>query len=174
MDGQYLYRCEWLAFYYTRLERICWTIIRCRTIGTVWSASRKLIKNVNNKQEADIATTHSLDCLQGSVMKVRYDLNNSDSSHCSVCYPCCWCLWTLAHSQTQLQLVNWHCHCDRTQKNTQLGKLGRICLFGFLMKFSLCFVTLHGSRHSVRLVLSTKYFMIFAMFSLIVHFRRDM
>ena len=52
----------------------------------------------------------------------------------------------LAQSQTRLQLpelVNWHCHSEATQKNTrdntqpeikpiihtQLGKLGRICLF---------------------------------------------
>ena len=88
----------------------------------------KLINNVNNRQGVGIAHIYLLDYFQCSVIKVRCDLNNSNSGHCSICCPRrrCLCLYfdfvsiKLAQSETRLQLPglgNWHFHCEATQKN---------------------------------------------------------
>ena len=91
----------------------------------------KLTNDANDgewgRQKLDIAPGYLLDCFQ--CFKVRCDLDNS--GYCSVCH----CLWALAELQIQLQLVNMHRHCDKTQLeikpiiHSQLGQFGRICLF---------------------------------------------
>ena len=55
-------------------------------------AHRKLINNVSERQGVGTASRHLLHCFQCSVMKVRIDLNSSNSSHCSVCCPRSQCL----------------------------------------------------------------------------------
>ena len=55
----------------------------------------KLINNFNDRQLRQgvcIAPRYLLDCLQCSVIKVRSDLNNSNSGQCSVCCLCHQCL----------------------------------------------------------------------------------
>ena len=57
-------------------------------IGAIRRTSIKLINNLNNRQGAGIAPIYLLlDCFQCSVIKVRCDLNNSNSGHCSICCP---------------------------------------------------------------------------------------
>ena len=54
-------------------------------VSDLFSASTKLINNFNYMQGVGIAPRYLLDCLQCSVIKVRCDLNNSNSGHCSTC-----------------------------------------------------------------------------------------
>ena len=153
MDGHYLCRCERIELCPPRPERIRWMIIGYQNYSPCF---HKVYKQFQQQAKGRHCTRYLLlDCFHCSVIKVRCDLNNSNSGHCSICCPLCWCLCVyfdfvsiiLAQSRTRLQLpelVNWHCHCEATQKNTlpelkpiihtQLGKLGRISLFGFHWK----------------------------------------
>ena len=145
-----------LSFWSERIQRV---IIGYRSC---LRCSHKAYKQCQQQARGRLAPRYLLDCFQCSVIKGRCDLNNSNSGHCSICCPSrrCLCLYfdvvtvvsiKLAQSQTGLQLpelVNWHCHSEAIQKNTrdntqpeikpiihtQLGKLGRICLFGFHWK----------------------------------------
>jgi len=138
------------------------------TMGDNWvskavhGAPVKVINIVNDRQRVGIVLWYLLDCQKSEMWfkSVRCDLLQFRSLFSLLSEPSL-CFWApIAQSQTRLQLVKWHCHCEAaTQKNmpdntkpeikpiilTWLGKLDSRMWLTFLPG-NICDVWLHDTH----------------------------